>query len=367
MNIPFLNFDKRNLEIKAEIMDSFEEFFDSNRYVLGPKLLSFEEEYASFSGTDFCVGVSNGLDALKLSLKVLNIGEGDEVIVPSNTYIATVLAVTAVGAIPIFVEPDVSTFNIDPSKITEAITSKTKCIIPVHLYGQPCKMDEIMDIASENKLFVVEDNAQSQGATYDGKRTGSFGDVNAVSFYPGKNIGALGEAGAITMNNKAHFEKVKVLRNYGSSQKYINTLIGYNNRMDEVQASFVSVMLRYIDSWNDQRNQIAKKYELNLKHIENLILPEIQNNAYSVWHQYVIRTDRRDELQDYLKNNGIGTLIHYPIPPHMQECYKELGYNKGNFPIAEKMANTVLSLPIYPGLSDIEIKYITDSIDRFYK
>jgi len=348
-------------------MDSFEEFFDSSRYVLGPKLLAFEKEYASFSGSKYCVGVSNGLDALRLSLEVLNVGEGDEVIVPSNTYIATVLAVTAVGALPIFVEPDEASFNIDPSKLLQAITNKTKCIIPVHLYGQPCKMDEIMNIAYNHNIYVVEDNAQSQGATYNGKKTGSFGNVNTVSFYPGKNIGALGEAGAITTNNEQHCERVKALRNYGSSEKYVNKYIGHNNRMDEVQATFVSVMLRHIDSWNEQRNNIAKQYTRNLQHLEQLTLPSVQKMAHSVWHQYVVRTDRRNDLKEYLKSNGIGTLIHYPIPPHMQECYKELGYKKGDFPIAERMANMVLSLPIYPGLLETEINYITDTIDRFFK
>ena len=310
--------------------------------------------------------MSNGLDALRLSLEALDIGAGDDVIVPSNTYIATVLAVTAVGANPIFVEPDEETFNIDASKIEDAITANTKCIMPVHLYGQPCIMDEIIRIANAKNLYVVEDNAQSQGATFKAKKTGSFGHINAVSFYPGKNLGALGEAGAITTDDEVLSEKVKALRNYGSKKKYVNEYIGHNNRMDEIQGAFLSVMMRYLDKWNSERRTIAKMYSYQLNNISELILPRIDARAESVWHQYVVRTDKRNELQEYLKQKGIGTLIHYPIPPHRQKCYAHLGYKKGDFPIAEKMADTALSLPIYPGLQQNQINYITKSIESFF-
>jgi len=364
-NIPFLDFTKRNADVKNEVLKSFEEFFDSGWYVLGKRLSDFENEYATYMNIDYCVGVSNGLDALKLSLEALGIGQNDEVIVPSNTYIATVLAVTSVGAIPIFVEPNIKTYNIDSSKIVEKLSKKTKAILPVHLYGQSCEMDEIMKIADHYNLYVVEDNAQAQGALYREQHTGTFGHVNAVSFYPGKNLGALGEAGAITTTDAHIANKIKALRNYGSEQKYVNKYKGNNNRMDELQGAILSNMLKHLDNWNNERRSIAKMYTDGLLNIKNIILPSEASNTTSVWHQYVIRTSKRDELQNVLLANGIVTMIHYPIPPHLQECYRYLGYKVGDFPLAEELASTSLSLPIYPGLKPKDITYIIEQIRKF--
>ena len=364
-SIPFLDFSKRNADVKAKIIDAFEDFFDSGWYVLGERLSNFESQYALYMKSQYCVGVSTGLDALKLSLEALGVGAGDEVIVPSNTYIATVLAVTSLGATPIFVEPNIETYNIDCNEIIKSISPNTRAIIPVHLYGQSCEMNNIMSIALQHNLYVVEDNAQAQGAQFKGKYTGSFGHVNAVSFYPGKNLGALGEAGAITTDDEVISKKVKALRNYGSEQKYINKYRGHNNRMDELQGAVLSVMLEHLKGWNIERSEIAEAYSRELSGIDNIILPQICENATSVWHQFVIRTSERDELQDYLADNGVGTLIHYPIPPHLQECYKELGYKKGDFPIAEELASTSLSLPIYPGLSMKKVGHITKLLRDF--
>jgi dTDP-4-amino-4,6-dideoxygalactose transaminase len=367
MKIPFLSFQEANKKIKTEVLSAFEEFFDSAWYVLGEKVKTFEQEYADFSQTKHCVGVSNGLDALHLALKALEIGEGDEVIVPSNTYIATALAVSYVGAKPIFVEPDIRTYNIDPLQIEKAITSRTKAIMPVHLYGQICEMDAIMDIAKKYKLYVIEDNAQSQASTYNGKLAGSFGDVNGTSFYPGKNLGALGDAGAVTTNNSELARKCMVLRNYGSEKKYFNEVIGYNMRLDECQASILSVKLKYLAEWSAQRVQIGDWYNKALDGIGDLVLPYIAKGATHVYHLYVIRTEQRDELQKYLADNGVGTLIHYPIPPHLQKAYAHLGHAAGDFPIAEKVAGTCLSLPMFPGMTTEMVDYIAEVVNRFFK
>ncbi|MEJ7677582.1 MAG: DegT/DnrJ/EryC1/StrS family aminotransferase [Segetibacter sp.] len=323
MHIPFLSFASTNSIIKAEILQAFEEFFDKGWYVLGEKVKQFESEYASFNNVSHCIGVSNGLDALHVALKAVNIGAGDEVIVPSNTYIATALAVSYVGAMPVFVEPDINTYNINPAKIVAAITSKTKAIMPVHLYGQACEMEAIMAIAEKHRLFVIEDNAQSQGASFNGKLTGSWGHINGTSFYPGKNLGALGDAGAVTTNDSELARKVFVLRNYGS-KKYYNEVIGYNMRLDECQAAFLSVKLKHLKEWTNQRQQIVSWYDQALNGVSGLILPSIAEGATHVYHLYVIRTKHRDALQKHLSDNGIGTLIHYPIPPHLQEAYKHL-------------------------------------------
>jgi dTDP-4-amino-4,6-dideoxygalactose transaminase len=348
------------------MLKAFEEVYDSYWYVLGNKVKQFEEEYASFNHTKACVGVSNGLDALHLSLKALGIGKGDEVIVPSNTYIATVLAVSYVGAKPVFVEPNIETYNIDFSKIEEAVTPNTKAIMPVHLYGQACEMQPIMDIAKKYNLFVIEDNAQSQGATYKEKITGSWGDINGTSFYPGKNLGAIGDAGAVTTNDENLAEKVKILRNYGSQKKYYNEFIGHNMRLDELQASFLSVKLKYLKEWTLKRQEIGAWYDEALKEIEGLILPKIAEGATHVYHLYVIRTKKRDELQSYLNEKGIGTLIHYPIPPHLQEAYESLGLKKGDFPIAEELAETCLSLPVWPGMGVEHVELISENIKAFF-
>ena len=367
LKIPFLSFDEMNKVAKAELTKAFERVFDNKWYVLGNEVKQFEEEYASFNKVSHCIGVSNGLDALHLALKVLGIGAGDEVIVPSNTYIASLLAVSYVGAKPVPVEPNKKTYNIDPSKIEAAITKKTKAIMPVHLYGQCCEMEAIMKVALKHELFVVEDNAQSQAACYNGKMAGSFGQLNGTSFYPGKNLGALGDAGAITTNDPALAEKVATLRNYGSRKKYYNEEIGYNMRLDELQAAFLSVKLRYLEEWTKERQQIAHWYDESLNGINELILPVIADGATHVYHLYVVRTEQRDELQEYLQQQGIGTLIHYPVPPHLQKAYSHLGFKKGDFPIAEEIAKTCLSLPLWPGMKQEQVEYVSQTIKSFFK
>lgn len=348
--------------IKSEMKNAFEKVYDSNWFVMGSSLSEFELEYADYSSVAGCVGVSNGLDALHLSLLALGIGAGDEVLVPSNTYIATVLAISYVGAVPVFVEPDIHTYNIDPKKIEQAITSRTKAIMPVHLYGQACEMVEIMDIARKHRLFVIEDNAQGHGATFNGKITGSWGDANGTSFYPGKNLGALGDGGAVTTNDMEVAQRIKVLRNYGSQEKYKNEVIGHNMRLDELQAAFLSVKLKYLGEWTNQRIQIATWYNTYLSDLKDIIIPVIHPDATHSFHLYVIRTEKRNELQSKLAEKGIGTLIHYPIPPHLQQAYAYLNYKKGDFPIAEELANTCLSLPIWPGMTEENVEYVSRMI-----
>lgn len=365
MNIPFVSFTEVNKQIKQEILTAFEQFFDNAWYILGEKVKQFENEYAAFNQVAHCVGVSNGLDALHIALKTLHIGPGDEVIIPSNTYIATALAVSYVGATPVLVEPDIKTYNIDPTKIEAAITPKTKAIMPVHLYGQACEMEAIMAIAKKHDLFVVEDNAQAQGAAYNNKLTGSWGHINGTSFYPGKNLGALGDAGAITTNDAELAHKAAVLRNYGSQKKYLNEVIGFNMRLDECQAAFLSVKLKYLSEWTAQRQQIAAWYNEALASMHDIILPEIANGATHVYHLYIIRTKERDALQKHLTDKGIGTLIHYPIPLHLQEAYRQLGFKKGDLPIAEEMADTCLSLPLWPGMQQAHVVKVAAAIKGF--
>ncbi|MEO8567954.1 MAG: DegT/DnrJ/EryC1/StrS family aminotransferase [Ginsengibacter sp.] len=367
MPVPYLSFESVNSRIKAEILQAFEFFFDKQWYVLGDQVKKFEEEYALFNEVQNCVGVSNGLDALHIALKTLNIGAGDEVIVPSNTYIATVLSISYVGAIPVFVEPAITTYNIDPLKIEPAITSKTKAIMPVHLYGQACEMDRIMAIAQKHNLFVVEDNAQSQGASYKGKLTGSWGNINGTSFYPGKNLGAFGDAGAVTTDEPGLAKKATILRNYGAEKKYYNEVIGYNMRLDECQAGFLSVKLKYLKDWTTQRQEIAGWYNEGLKDIGDLILPVVAENATHVYHIYMVRTKQRDALQKYLEENGIGTLIHYPLPPFLQKAYANLNHKQGDFPIAEEIASTCLSLPIWPGMRKKDVLYISETTKIFFE
>lgn len=366
MNIPFLSFSYMNQQVKAETLKAFETFFDNQWYVSGKEVENFEKKYAEFSGTKFCAGLSNGLDALHISLRSLGVGAGDEVIVPSNTYIATLIAVTNVGAMPVLVEPDVRTYNIDPDKIEEKITNKTKAIIPVHLFGQSCRMDEIMAIANKHNLFVIEDNAQAHGAFYNGKMTGSFGHINATSFYPGKNLGAYGEAGAVTTNDEALAEKAKMIRNYGSKKKYYNDVIGYNMRMDECQGSFLAIKMQYLNEWTEARQKIGENYSKLLAGVGDLVLPHIADKATHVYHQYVVRTKKRDELQAHLSSNGVGTLIHYPVPPHMQQAYASLNIPKGALPISEEISNTILSMPVYPGLTEEQQQQVADTIKAFY-
>ncbi len=367
MRVPYLSFGPVNSKIKKEILQIFGSFFDKEWYVLGDLVKKFEREYASFSNTKYCVGVSNGLDALHIALKTLGIRTDDEVIVPSNTYIATVLAVSYVGATPVFVEPDLNTYNIDPAKIEEAITPKTKAIIPVHLYGQACEMEQIMAIAQKYNLYVVEDNAQAHGASYKQKLTGSWGNINGTSFYPGKNLGALGDAGAITTHDPELAKQTYILRNYGSEKKYYNEIIGYNMRLDECQAGFLSVKLKYLNEWTKNRQEIAGWYNTFLKNLAGLILPAVAKNATHVYHVYLVRTNKRDDLQKWLHDHGVGTLIHYPIPPYLQKAYAHLNFKEGVFPIADEIAATCLSLPIWPGMNKKDVLYIAEIIEAFFK
>lgn len=365
MNIPFLSFTDMHSPLRGQMVAAFEAFYDSNWFVLGERVRTFEGEYAAFNGVQHCVGVSNGLDALHIALRALGIGPGDEVIVPSNTYIATALAVSYVGATPVLVEPDAATYNLDPANIEAAITARTKAIMPVHLYGQCCAMEAIMDIAAKHNLYVVEDNAQSQGAAWNGQLTGTWGHMNGTSFYPGKNLGALGDAGAVTTNDADLAAKAAVLRNYGSQKKYYNEVIGYNMRLDECQAAFLSVKLPHLAGWTAQRQQIAAWYDSALSGIAGLTLPQTAEGATHVYHLYVVRHPQRDALQQHLTAAGIGTLIHYPVPLHLQEAYAHLGHSAGAFPIAEEIAATCLSLPLWPGMTEEMVGQVARAIRSF--
>lgn len=364
MNVPFVSFLPMEHELDKDLRAAFERVYTRSWYIEGVEDENFEKEFAKYCTVNYCVGTGNGLDALMLALKALGIHEGDEVIVPSNTYIATALAVTYVGATPVFVEPDIRTFNIDPAKIETAITEKTKAIIPVHLYGQSCDMDPIMAVARKYGLFVVEDCAQAHGAIYKGRKVGSFGDASGFSFYPGKNLGALGDAGATVTNSKELADKVRALGNYGSDYKYHHIYKGNNSRLDELQAAFLSAKLPHLERINAQRRRIALMYLDGIKN-PKIILPYVPDYAVPVWHIFGIRCKERDALADYLKECGIGTNKHYPIPMHLQEAYKDLNIPKGSLPIAEEISATELSLPMYYGMTEDEIRYVIEKINRF--
>ncbi|WP_243370777.1 DegT/DnrJ/EryC1/StrS family aminotransferase [Geotalea sp. SG265] len=350
--IPFLNLKAAYMELKKELDEAYERVMTSGWYVLGAEVAAFEAEFADYCGVGHCVGVGNGLEALTLVLRAWGIGAGDEVIVPSNTYIATWLAVSHTGAVPVPVEPCGSTYNIDPSRIEAAITHRTKAIVPVHLYGQPADMDAILCIADKYGLKVLEDAAQAHGSTYRGKRAGGLGHAAGFSFYPGKNLGAFGDGGAVTTDDRELADKIRLLRNYGSSVKYVNNATGFNSRLDEMQAAFLRVRLKRLDAWNGKRQLLAAWYLRNLPiSLPQVALPAVPDWAGHCWHLFVIRTADRDILQRELAANNIGTLIHYPIPPHLQQAYAPLGHGSSSFPIAEKMAGEVLSLPMWPQLS----------------
>lgn len=364
MNIPFVSFKPLEKELDTELRAAFERVYTNSWYIEGKEDEKFEVAFAEYCESKYCVGTGNGLDSLMLALKALGISSGDEVIVPSNTYIATALAVTYVGAKPVFVEPDIRTFDINPNRIEDAITSKTKAIMPVHLYGQPCDMDPIIEIAKKHNLYIVEDCAQAHGATYKGRKIGSFGDAAGFSFYPGKNLGALGDAGATVSNSKELADKVRALGNYGSDYKYHHIYQGNNSRLDEMQAAFLAVKLPILDKVNENRRATAKKYLEGIKNKE-VILPYVPEYANPVWHIFGIRCKRRKELEEFLNSKGIGTNKHYPIPMHLQECYKDLGFKKGDFPIAEEISDTELSIPMYYGMTDEEVQYVINSINMF--
>ena len=364
MKVPFSSFKPMENELKNELIEAFNRVLNKSWYIKGEEDSSFENAFAEYCGCRYCIGVGNGLDALMLSLKALNIGVGDEVIVPSNTYIATALAVTYVGAKPVFVEPDINTYNIDPNLIEHSITAKTKVIIPVHLYGQPCEMDSIMTIAKQYGIKVVEDCAQAHGALYKGRKVGTFGDVSGFSFYPGKNLGALGDAGAIVTNDRIIADIIRAMGNYGSDYKYHHIYKGNNSRLDELQAAFLSVKLSYLEKINNERRRIAQKYQTYIVNTK-VIKPYVNPYCTPVWHIYGIRCKDRDLLANYLDDKGIVTGKHYPIPIHLQECYKELGFSKGDYPIAEEISATELSLPMYYGITDEEIEYVIDAVNSF--
>jgi dTDP-4-amino-4,6-dideoxygalactose transaminase len=349
-NIPFLDLKAAQHELSTELEQAYDQVINSGWYIMGDQLKQFEAEYAAYCGSKHCIGVGNGLEALHLIVRAYGIGAGDEVIVPSNTYIATWLAVSYAGATPVPVEPDERTYNINPALIEAAITPRTKAIMAVHLYGQPADMDAINAIARRYNLKVIEDAAQSQGAGYKGKLAGNLGDAAGHSFYPGKNLGAIGDGGAITTNDDELAKKVRVLRNYGSQVKYHNEIKGYNSRLDELQAAFLRVKLRKLDEWNDRRKQIASHY-LTALDAKKLVLPYVPEWADPVWHLFVVQTNNRDALQQKLTNCNVSTVIHYPIPPHLQAAYAELDCKKGSFPISEKMHDQVLSLPIGSSLT----------------
>lgn len=364
MRIPFVSFFPIEEELNTELKAAFHRVLSQSWYINGGEDSAFEGAFSGYLGVKYCVGVGNGLDALMLALKALKIGEGDEVIVPSNTYIATALAVSYVGATPVFVEPLPKTFNLDPSCITAAITKKTRAIMPVHLYGQPCDMDAIMDIAHRNSLYVVEDCAQAHGATYKGKRVGSFGDAAGFSFYPGKNLGALGDGGAVVTNNKELAEKVRALGNYGSDYKYHHIYKGNNSRLDELQAAFLMAKLPHLDRMNEERRRIANLYSKGITN-DRIVLPTVRPDCEPVWHIYAIRCKDRDALAEHLEDRGIQTNRHYPIPMHLQKCYADLGIPKGALPIAEEISETELSLPMYYGMTDEQVQYVIDSVNEF--
>lgn len=355
--IPFLDLSAPYRELQAQIDAAVARVLASGWYILGPEVEAFETEWATYCGASHAVGLANGLDALTLALRALDVGPGDEVIVPSNTYIATWLAVSAVGATPVPVEPDPATHNIDPARIEAAVTPRTRVILPVHLYGQPADLDPILDIARRNGLRVVEDAAQAHGARYKGRRIGAHGDIVCWSFYPGKNLGAMGDAGAITTNDAGLAERVALLRNYGSRQKYVNEEPGVNSRLDPMQAAILRVKLDVLDDWTERRRAVAARYTEGLRDT-SLTLPHVPAWAEPAWHLYVVRSTRRDALQARLTEAGIGTLIHYPIPPHMQKAYAGLGLTPDAFPLARELAGEVLSLPMGPHLKREHVERI---------
>ncbi|NMM81605.1 erythromycin biosynthesis sensory transduction protein eryC1 [Acidovorax sp. SRB_14] len=363
MNIPFLDLGAAYRELQTEIDSAVGRLLASGWYIGGPEVDAFEDEFAAYCGATHAVGVANGLDALQLALRAMDVGPGDEVIVPSNTYIATWLAVSQCGATPVPVEPDARTFNIDPALIEAAITPRTKVILPVHLYGQPADMAPILAIARKHGLRVLEDGAQAHGARYKGQRLGAHGDAVAWSFYPGKNLGAMGDGGAVTTNDPQIADRIRVLRNYGSRVKYVNEVQGYNSRLDPLQAAILCVKLAHLDEWNARRSAIAARYQQGLAGC-GLTLPYVPDWAEPVWHLYVVQHPQRDPLHKALADAGVGTLIHYPIAPHLQQAYGYSGWEQGAFPLAERMADQVLSLPMGPHLETEQVTMVIEAAKK---
>ena len=364
-SVPFLDLKSAQLAREAELFEAVRRVLRSGRYVLGQEVAAFERQFAEYCETEHAVGVANGLDALFLILKALGIGQGDEVLVPSNTYIATWLAVTHVGATPVPVEPLGTTCNMDAKKLEAALSSRTRAVMPVHLYGQPADLDPILDFAEAHRLVVVEDAAQAHGARYKGRRIGGHGLAVGWSFYPGKNLGAIGDGGAITTNNAALAQRLRTLRNYGSPAKYYNEVIGWNSRLDELQAALLRVKLSHLDSENSSRALIAALYNAELAGLPDLVLPCVMDGVETVWHLYTVRHPRRDELARHLEERGISTMIHYPIPPHLQPAYAHLGITEGSQPIAEGMANRLLSLPMGPTMTLSEARAVSEGVRSY--
>jgi len=362
MKVPFLDLAAPYRELQAEMDEVTRGVLQSGWYVLGSEVESFEREFADYCEAKHCVGVANGLDALHIILRAMNIGAGDEVIVPANTYIATWLAVSYAGATPVPVEPDEQTYNMDPARAREAFTPRTKAIIAVHLYGQPAEMDALNEIAAPHGIKVIEDAAQAHGARYKGRRTGALGDAAAFSFYPGKNLGALGDGGAITTDDAQLADAVRVLRNYGSRVKYYNEHKGFNSRLDELQAALLRAKLPKLDEWNARRQKIAEQYRQGFANIPGLLLPYVPKYIDPVWHLFVVRHLKRNTLQKHLTAADVGTLIHYPLPPHLQQAYAEMNFARGSFPLSERLAEEVLSLPIGPHLSSAEAAHVVTEV-----
>ncbi len=363
--INLVDLNKQYNHIKLEIDEAIQRVIMNCSFIGGEEVSFFEEEFANYCDAHYCVGVNSGTDALKFICKALDIVEGDEVILPVNTFIATALGVSSVGAVPVFVDCDHETYNIDPKKIEEKITPKTKAIIAVHLYGQPAEMDSILKIAKKHDLYVVEDACQAHGAYYKGQRVGSFGVASAFSFYPGKNLGAYGDGGAVITNEVCIAEKISKLREYGQKQKYVHTEKGTNSRLDGLQAAILRVKLKYLDEWNEKRKNVAACYHNSLGDLR-IDLPKTRPGRSHVFHLFVIEAYNRDELIQFLKQRDIFCGIHYPIPLHFQEAYKELGYESGEFPVSERVASRILSLPMYPELEKEEIDYVNDALSEFF-
>lgn len=361
--VPFLNLHTSYEELRPELDAAYHRVMESGWYILGAEVERFEAAFAEYCGAKHCIGVGNGLEALHLILRGYGIGEEDEVIVPSNTYIATWLAVTYTGATPVPVEPRLATFNLDPDRLEAAITSHTKAIMVVHLYGQPAEMDAVREVAQRHGLKVIEDSAQAQGARYRGVRTGALADASGFSFYPGKNLGAFGDAGAVTTDDDALASSLRSLRNYGSQRKYHNELVGYNSRLDPLQAAFLDVKLRHLDAWNERRSAIAATYTQALIDTP-FVLPDVEDWADPVWHLYVVRTAHRARVVKDMQEANIGVVIHYPVPPHLQPAYSSLGYQAGDFPIAEAIHEQVLSLPIGPHQTPAQTQHVIDVLRR---
>lgn len=360
--IKFLDLYKINERLRKEINGKITQVLDSGWYLLGEETENFEQNFAKYCGVKHCIGVANGLESLNLIIRGYGFAQGDEIIVPANTYIASILAISENGCTPILVEPDINTYNINPDLIEKKITSKTKAIMVVHLYGQAVQMQKIWALAQKYNLKIIEDSAQAHGAKYQNKRVGSLGDASGFSFYPGKNLGCVGDGGCVTTNDDELAQKIKALRNYGSHKKYHNVFIGMNSRLDEIQAGILDIKLKFLDEDNQKRKEIAKYYRKNIKN-SNIILPNVYAEDAHVWHLFVVRTKQRDNFQKYLLDNEIQTIIHYPIPPHKQECYKL--WNNLSYPITEEIHKSVLSLPISPVMSDDEVRKVVEVINEY--